>query len=473
MVAFIPFIVLISLLVCCITVFGNSTLDGASQMSLFVASGVCVWLGWCQHRVHWERLDEEITKKVSACTSSIVILLLIGAIGGTWMVSGIVPTMIYYGLQILSPQWFLVTSCIICAMVSLLIGSSWTTIATVGVALLGIGRAMGLPEGWVAGAIISGAYFGDKLSPLSDTTVLASSVVGTPLFTHIKYMLYTTIPSFLIAIVVFLVAGWVMDTAGEGNVEAFRTGLDEAFNISPWLLLVPLATGMMIAKRWPALVVLFMATIIAAVVALVAQQEAISQIAGGDGEMGLLALYKGVMKACYDATNLSTGVPQLDKLVSTRGMTGMMPTVWLIISAQVFAGALTATGHLHDIMRYVLKLVKGTASLVASTVGCAIFLNITTADQFLSIILSSSMFKETFGARGYESRLLSRSCEDGGTVTSVLVPWNTCGLTQSTVLGVATLTYLPYCFFNILSPIVSVVVALLGWKIRKNKAGCP
>ena len=206
MVAFIPFLVLIALLVCCISVFGNATLDGASQMSLFVASGACVLVGWCQGRLKWELLDEEITRKVAACTSSIVILLLIGAIGGTWMVSGIVPTMIYYGLHILSPQWFLVTTCVICAMVSLLIGSSWTTIATVGVALLGIGNAMGFHAGWTAGAIISGAYFGDKLSPLSDTTVLASSVVGTPLFTHIKYMLYTTVPAFIIASVVFLIA---------------------------------------------------------------------------------------------------------------------------------------------------------------------------------------------------------------------------------------------------------------------------
>lgn len=469
MVAFIPFMVLIALLVCCISVFGNATLDGASQMSLFVASGVCVWVGWCQRRLQWEQLDKEITKKVAACTSSIVILLLIGAIGGTWMVSGIVPTMIYYGLQILSPQWFLVTTCVICAIVSLLIGSSWTTIATVGVALLGIGKAMGFPEGWIAGAIISGAYFGDKLSPLSDTTVLASSVVGTPLFTHIKYMMFTTIPAFTIATIVFLIAGLTMETAGEGDVETFRKGLDNTFNISLWLLLVPLATGMMIARRLPALVVLFMATIIAAVVALLTQQGVIMQIAGEDGEMGLLKLYKGVMRACYDSTNLATGVTQLDQLVSTRGMSGMMPTIWLIISAQVFAGALTATGQLRDIMHYVLKMVKGTVSLVASTVGCAIFLNITSADQFLSIILSSSMFKETYETKGYELRLLSRSCEDGGTVTSVLVPWNTCGLTQSTVLGVATLTYLPYCFFNLLSPLVSIFVAAMGWKIKKNK----
>ena len=468
MLAFVPFLVLISLLVCCIAVFGNATLDGASQVSLIVASAVCVWVGWCQKRLKWETLEKEITKKVASCTPSIIILLLIGAIGGTWMISGIVPTMIYYGLQILSPHWFLVSTCVICAMVSLLIGSSWTTIATVGVALLGIGQALGFSEGWTAGAIISGAYFGDKLSPLSDTTVLASSVVGTPLFTHIKYMLYTTVPAFLIALVAFLVAGWVMDTTGEGDVETFRSGLDKTFNISLWLLVVPLATGVMIARRWPSLVVLFLATLFAAIVALIAQPEVVRHIAGEEAPQGFLGLYKGVMKACYDATNVETGVPQLNQLVATRGMAGMMPTIWLIISAQVFAGALTAAGQLRDIMSYFLKLVKGTTSLVASTVGTAIFLNITTADQFLSIILTSSMFKEAYAERGYETRLLSRSCEDGGTVTSVLVPWNTCGLTQSTVLGVATIVYLPYCFFNILSPLVSISVAALGWKIKRR-----
>lgn len=469
MIALIPFIVLIALLTCCITVFGNATLDGASQVSLILASGVSVWLGWCTKRLKWDNLEHEITRKVASCTPSIIILLLIGAIGGTWMVSGIVPTMIYYGLQILSPEWFLVSSCIICALISVLIGSSWTTIATVGVALLGIGKALGFSEGWIAGAIISGAYFGDKLSPLSDTTVLASSVVGTPLFTHIRYMLYTTVPAFALAVVIFLFAGWAVDHGSGGDVETFREGLSRVFNISPWLLLVPLALGIMISRRWPSLVVLFLATFIAAIVAILTQPSIVRQIAGEVDTDGMLVLYKGMMQSCYDATHISTGVEELDRLVSTRGMTGMMPTIWLIISAQVFAGALTATGQLKDIMHYFLRMVKGVTSLVASTVGSAIFLNVTTADQFLSIILTSSMFKDIYKERGLEARLLSRSCEDGGTVTSVLVPWNTCGLTQSTVLGVATITYLPYCFFNLFSPIVSIAVASLRWKIKEKK----
>ena len=468
MLALIPFIVLIALLVCCISVFGNATLDGASQVSLIIATGVCVLIGWLTKRLNWPDLDKEITRKVASCTPSIIILLLIGAISGTWMVSGIVPTMIYYGLQILSHQWFLLTTCIICAMVSLMIGSSWTTIATVGLALLGIGKAMGFADGWTAGAIISGAYFGDKLSPLSDTTVLASSVSGTPLFTHIRYMMKTTIPTFIVTLLIFLCAGLMMRISGEGDVKMFMEGLSHTFVISPWLLLVPVGMGLMIAYRWPSLVVLFLATLAAALMALLVQPDRLREIASVSGYQGSLVLYEGAIRAIYDNTHISTGVEALDKLVSTRGMAGMMPTIWLIISAQVFAGALTATGQLQDIMNYFRRLVKGTTSLVASTVGSAIFLNITSADQFLSIILTSSMFKDMYAKMGYESRLLSRSCEDGGTVTSVLVPWNTCGLTQSTVLGVATLTYLPYCFFNLLSPIVSIAVAALGWKIKRQ-----
>ncbi|MBQ2588710.1 MAG: Na+/H+ antiporter NhaC, partial [Prevotella sp.] len=450
-------------------VFGNATLDGASQVALLIASGTCVLVGWFKKRLDWDVLEREMTEKVANCTPSIIILLLIGAISGTWMVSGIVPTMIYYGMQILHPQWFLVSSCVLCALISLLIGSSWTTVATIGVALMGIGKAHGFDDGWIAGSIISGAYFGDKLSPLSDTTVLASSVSGTPLFTHIRYMLFTTVPAFTLTLLIFLIAGLSMNVAAMGNVSDFADGLNRTFLISPWLLLVPVVVGYMIARRWPSLVVLFLATLLAAIVALIFQEDRLCEIANQGNEPGFMVLYEGAIRACYDSTNINTGNDVLNQLVKTRGMAGMMPTIWLIICAQVFAGALTATGLLKEIMGYILRMVRGTFSLVASTVLSGIFLNITTADQFLSIILTSSMFKESYQKHGLENRLLSRSCEDGCTVTSVLVPWNTCGLTQSTVLGVATIAYLPYCFFNLLSPISSMVVAAFGWKIKKTK----
>ena len=421
MLSFIPFLVLIVLVTCCIAVFGNATLDGASQVSLMVASAVSVLIGHFSKRLEWESLEKEISEKISSCTPAIIILLLIGAIGGTWMVAGIVPTMIYYGMQIIQP----------------------------------------------AGSIITGAYFGDKLSPLSDTTVLASSVSGTPLFTHIRYMLYTTVPTFCISLTIFLIAGFTMNVSGHGNVAEFMDGLQNTFVISPWLLIVPVLTGVMIARRWPSMVVLFMAILLAVVVALLMQSELVLRIAGDDGQ-GLLTSYKGMMRVCYGSTDIETGNSVLNELVHTSGMAGMMPTIWLIICAQTFGGALTATGQLQDLMRLLLRFVRGTASLVASTVGTALFCNIATADQYLSIMLSSSVFKDSYRERGYEPQLLSRSCEDGATVTSVLVPWNTCGLTQSTVLGVATLTYLPYCFFNYLSPLMSIFIASIGWKIKRT-----
>lgn len=464
----VPFLVLIGLITCCVAVFGNATLDGASQVSLMVASAVSVLVGHFSRRLEWEDLEKEITAKIASCTPAIIILLLIGAIGGTWMVSGIVPTMIYYGMQIIRPEVFLVSSSILCALVSLMIGSSWTTVATIGLALMGIGKAHGFDDGWIAGSIITGAYFGDKLSPLSDTTVLASSVSGTPLFTHIRYMLLTTVPTFLVSLSIFLVAGFTMDVSGNGNVTEFMEGLQRTFVISPWLLLVPVLTGVMIARRWPSMVVLFLAILLAVVVALLVQPQLVHRISGEAGG-GLLASYKGMMQVCYGSTDIETGIPVLNELVHTSGMAGMMPTIWLIICAQTFGGALTATGQLKDLMNLILRFAKGTASLVASTVGTALFCNIAMADQYLSIMLASSMFKDTYQKRGYEPRLLSRSCEDGATVTSVLVPWNTCGLTQSTVLGVATLTYLPYCFFNILSPVTSILVAAIGWKIYRKQ----
>ena len=466
--AFIPFLVLIVLVTCCIAVFGNATLDGASQVSLLAASAVSVFVGYSTKRLDWKDLEREMSDKISSCTPAIIILLLIGAIGGTWMVSGIVPTMIYYGMQIIRPEVFLVSSSLLCALVSLMIGSSWTTIATIGLALIGIGKAHGFDEGWIAGSIITGAYFGDKLSPLSDTTVLASSVSGTPLFTHIRYMMYTTVPAFCLSLAIFLVAGLMIDVSGHGNVLEFMDSLQRTFTISPWLLLVPVLTGAMIARRWPSLVVLFLAIVLAVIVALLVHPQLVCQISG-ETSIDLLAYYKGMMQACYGSTDIETGIPMLNELVHTNGMAGMMPTIWLIICAQTFGATLTATGQLHDLMRVVLRFVKGTASLVASTVGTALFCNIALADQYLSIMLASSMFKDTYRERGYEPRLLSRSCEDGATVTSVLAPWNTCGLTQSTVLGVPTLTYLPYCFFNLLSPVVSIFVAAIGWKIHRQR----
>lgn len=463
----IPLVVLTLLLYVVIRTFGGDAINGGSQIALLSATSVCVMLSIGICRCRWEVLEESIIDNIRASASAILILLLIGAIAGTWMVSGVVPTMIWYGLQILHPSFFLVASCLICAVVSLMTGSSWTTIATIGVALMGIGSAMGFPDGWVAGAIISGAYFGDKLSLLSDTTVLASSTVGVPIFTHIRYMLYTTVPSMLIALGVFAAAGFLLDHGAETHIEAYAATLAATFRISPWLLLVPVATGLLIARKLPAIVTLFCAVVFACVAMCLAQPDLVAQVAGVE-ELGFLSGFKGVLTSCFGPTHIATGTAALDELVATRGMAGMLNTVWLVICAMCFGGVMTGSGMLRSLTGIFLRFVRRPFPAVASTVGAGVFFNLCTADQYISIILSGRLFKDLYAERGLEERLLSRSVEDSATVCSVLVPWNSCGMTQATVLGVPTFAYLPYCIFNIVSPLMSMAVAAVGWKIRKN-----
>ena len=437
----IPLAVLTGLLYVVIRAFGGEAINGGSQIALLSATSVCVMLSIGIYRCRWAVLEEAIIDNIRASASAIVILLLIGAIAGTWMISGVVPTMIYYGLQILHPSFFLVASCAICAVVSLMTGSSWTTIATIGVALMGIGQAMGFSEGWVAGAIISGAYFGDKLSLLSDTTVLASSTAGVEVFTHIRYMLYTTVPSMLIALGVFTVAGLALDHGVSTHAEMYAATLAVTFRITPWLLAVPLATGMLIARKLPA----------------------------GVGELDFMSGFKGVLMTCFGPTAIPTGAPQLDELVATRGMAGMLNTVWLIICAMCFGGVMTGSGMLRSLTSIFLRWVRRAFSAVASTVGAGLFFNLCTADQYISIILSGRLFRDLYADRGLEPRLLSRSVEDSATVCSVLIPWNSCGMTQATVLGVSTFVYAPYCIFNIVSPLMSLLVAAVGWNIKRKK----
>ncbi len=379
------------------------------------------------------------------------------------MVSGVVPLLIYHGMNILHPAWFLVSACIICAVVSVMTGSSWTTIATIGIALLGIGKAQGFDEGWIAGAIISGAYFGDKISPLSDTTVLASSTVGTPLFTHIRYMMFTTVPTFTITLIIFALVGLMQGAQGDSDVAEVQLALSQTFNLSPWLFIVPVLTALMIARRMPSIAVLFLATLIACLAAVLTQGELLDQIAGDDLE-GLARRFKGTMIVVYGSTSLDTGIESLNDLVATRGMSGMMGTIWLILCATIFGAAMTVTRMVDSIMEGILHMVRGVVSLVASTAFVGFFFNVVTADQYLSIILTGNMFADAYRKRGLQPRLLSRTAEDSATVTSVLIPWNTCGMTQSSVLGVATIAYLPYCFFNYLSPLMTILVAAITRK---------
>ena len=470
LVAAIPLVVLILLLAVVIYLFGSDSLSGGSQIALLIGLAVCVFISMVFYRVPWSVFEQQVSKTMGGVSVTVLILLTVGMLAGSWMVSGVVPTLIYYGVQILMPQFYLVTACVICALVSLLSGSSWTTIATIGVALLGIAHALGIPEAWAAGAIISGAYFGDKMSPLSDTTILASSTTGVDLFTHIRYMMLTTTPAFFLTLAIFTSVGLWHRADGIPDVSQYTEGLHTTFNISLWTLLVPVLTAVLIWRRVPSLIVLFLSSLMAGIAALVLQPHILMQIAADDALAAPAALAKGLAMTFYGPTAVETGYSELNELVSTGGMAGMLNTIWLIICAMCFGAAMVASGMIESITRVVISWVRSRVGLVSSTVGTGLFLNVTTGDQFISIVLTANMFSDVYAKKGYEPRLLSRTAEDSATVTSVLVPWNTCGLTQSTVLGVPTIAYLPYCFFNILSPMMTILIAAIGWKIKKTSA---
>ena len=472
-ISLIPFIVLAAILFLVILGFGSDALAGGSQVALIFAAGFTVVLAMLLYKIPWKVFEESILDNITSVGTSIVILLLIGAVSGSWMVSGVVPTMIYYGMKVIIPEIFLFATCIISAVIAVMTGSSWTTIATIGVALVGIGTAQGYEPGWIAGAIISGAYFGDKVSPLSDTTVLASSSAGTRLFTHIRFMMVTTVPSFVITLIIFLVVSLLHSNSGEEHAADFARDLVNTYNITPWLFLVPIITAVLIMKKVSAIATLFIAAVVAGVAALFFQPHILSAIAlesavDQSASLDFISGFKGLFISYYGGTAIETGNEALNSLVATRGMTGMLNTVFLIIAASCFGGVLVGSGMLQSLTDALVKFVKRRVTMVASTVGTGIFANMITGDQYLSIILTSSLYKKLYQERGYDPKLLSRSVEDSATVASVLIPWNSCGMTQATVLKVATLEYLPYCFFNILSPLMSIFIAAIGFKIVKK-----
>lgn len=461
LVALLPLAVLVTLIVLVVNLFPDDALAGASQVALVAATAVCVATSMAVYKVEWSTFEEMIKKTVGDAGVSILILLLIGMMSSTWMISGIVPTFIYYGVQFMSPMFFLPCACIIASLISVMTGTSWTTIATIGIALLGIGNALGIPVAFTAGAIISGAYFGDKMSPMSDTTVLASSMAGADLFSHIRYMMYTTVPSISISLVLYLIIGLWFD--GEAvEVSQYLNGLNNGFHISLWTMLVPVFTGFLIYKKTPSLITILLSSLAACLCALILQQDALLSISG-ENEITMQSLFEGIMSTCYTKTSIDTGYEEINNLVTTRGMAGMLDTIWLILCAMCFGSCMVASGMLKAVTDVLLKAVRNTFSLVASTVTTGVLLNFVMGDQFLSIIMNASMFREEYKKRGYRPELLSRSTEDSSTVTSVLVPWTACGMTQATVLGVPTLVYLPFCFFNLISPVMSCMVAALGF----------
>ena len=471
-ISLIPVVVLIVLLSLNVWLFGDNTTSGSNQLSLLIAAAVAAVLGGI-YGVNWKDMLQGAVKSISSAMGALIILLLIGSLAGTWMLSGIVPSMIFYGLEILNPTIFLFATCIVCAVVSLATGSSWSTIATIGIAMLGIGNALGLSNGLIGGAIISGAYFGDKMSPLSDTTNLAPAMAGTDLITHIRYMMFTTIPSITITLIIFLIIGLKMDNNNSGfsQVLEMQNALSSTYNISLWSLLVPVLVILLIVKKVPAVPALFIGTIGGGLYAVFFQQDVIYQLTKyeiGNSLSYLKHAYISVMNAMTVEVNINTGNEGVNNLVSTGGMSGMLNTIWLIVCAMSFGGIMEVTGFLKTITNSLLRFVKSRKSLVLTTSGTCLFLNVTASDQYLAIVVPGRMFANSYKKYGLAPKNLSRTLEDTATVTSPLVPWNTCGATHAGVLGISTLIYLPYCFFNLISPIMTLIFAYFNIKIAKS-----
>ena len=463
--ALLPLITLILLLTYNVTVFGDDALSGSNQFILLLG-GVVGGLVGLRNKVTYGQMLDKVGENLKSVTGPILILLLVGALAGTWLLSGIIPAMIDYGLQIANPRFFLPACVLISALVSLATGSSWSTSATIGIALIGIGKALDLPVGMVAGAVISGAYFGDKLSPLSDTTNLAPAMAGSELFTHIRYMLYTTLPSIVITLLLFIVLGWSFSSSGEVDTSILSESIREKFYISPNLFLVPLIVIIMIVKKTPPLLALFVGTLLGGLFALIFQPQLLMDLSESS-VLNFKTIYKSIFNAITVDTHIETNDPLLNELFSSGGMQGMLGTVWLIICAMFFGGVMDAIGALQAISNAFLKWAKTTFQLVAGTAASSLTVNLTASDQYLAIVVPGKMFAQAYLDRKLAPENLSRTLEDTGTVTSVLVPWNTCGAYQSGVLGVGVVEYFIYAFFNWISPLMTLIYAYLNIRLKK------
>ena len=476
LIALLPILFLIVLLTINVLNYDNA-IGGANQLALLISAALASIIGVI-YGTKWIKILDGIGTSIKSIVPAIMMLLLIGALSGTWLISGVIPTMVYYGLQILNPKIFLFATAIITAIISLSTGSSWSTIATVGIALLGIGTAIGLPIGLIGGAIISGAYFGDKMSPLSETTNMAAAVSGVDLFDHIKYMMYTSIPSFTISLIIFLVIGlyFTTDISSEQINQATNI-ISNKFNITPWLFLVPILVITMIINKIAAIPALFYGTLLGAIFSLMFQPEIVIEVSGSSAS-NISSYYKGVMNAMIGDVNFTSlnssindifNIPESDRseLLKSGGMYGMLNTLLLIFCAMAFSGSIESTGLLHRVAQPIVEYAQNTGSLIASTASTCIFFNLTTSDQYMSIVVPGRMFANTYKEKELAPENLSRTLEDSGTVTSVLIPWNSCGATQSAVLGVATFAYLPFCFFNIISPLMTIAYGYFGFRIKK------
>jgi len=465
----IPIVFLIILLTYNVYVFGDDSLGGSNQFILLIGASIAVFIGFI-NKISYKIILEKIGKNLYSVTGAILILLFVGALTGTWLISGVIPAMIYYGLLIIHPSIFLPACVILCALVSLATGSSWSTSATIGVALIGIGKALGLPPGIVAGAAISGAYFGDKLSPLSDTTNLAPAVSGAKLFEHIRYMTYTTVPSILITIFILLFIGFTQDVKGNTETLSLLSSIEEKFYISPLIFIVPAIVIFMIVKKAPPLIALFAGTLLGGLFSLIFQSKVILELSGLN-HLTFYSTYQTIVNAITIETQINTSNELLNDLFYSGGMKGMMNTIWLIICAMVFGGAMDAIGALRTISERLLIWAKSTFKLFASTLASCLTVNLTASDQYLSIVIPGKMFAKAYKKRKLAPENLSRTLEDSGTVTSVLIPWNTCGAYQSGVLGVSVADYFLYAIFNWVSPIMTLFYAAFKIKIKMISNG--
>jgi NhaC family Na+:H+ antiporter len=465
--ALLPVVVLILLLGFNVSVFGDNALGGSNQFILLIGAAVAAVIGF-RKKIAYADMMEAIGTNLKATTGAILILLFVGALAGTWLASGIIPAMIYYGLQLIHPAVFLPACVIICAIISLATGSSWTTSATVGIALIGIGKALGLPVGMVAGAVISGAYFGDKLSPLSDTTNLAPAMAGGDLFTHIRYMTLTTVPSIVITLALFILISFFQTPSGQTDINQMLSAIEDKFTINLWLFLVPLTVIFLIIKKSPPLIALMIGTLLGALFTVLFQSQLLLELSGV-AHLNLTTVYETLLNVITTETVIETDNPMLNDLFTSGGMGGMLGTIWLIICAMVFGGVMDAIGALERISQALLQWAQNTLQLFASTVLSCVTINISASDQYLSLVIPGKMFAKAYKDRGLAPENLSRTLEDSGTVTSVLIPWNTCGAYQSGVLGVSVSSYFIYAFFNWISPFMTLLFAAFQIKIKSLK----
>ena len=469
--ALFPLLVLIGLLAGSVYLFGDGSSGGPSQIALMLGAGVAIIVG-LRLGYAWKEIERGIVHGISLSMGAILILLVVGSVIGTWILSGVVPTMIYYGLLLLKPSIFYAAACVLCAMVSLATGSSWTTAGTVGVALIGIAGAQNLPLGLAAGAIISGAYFGDKMSPLSDTTNLAPAIAGTDLFTHIRHMVWTTAPSLIIALILFTIAGFTQSVPqSTEQLDTIMTSLRANFAIGPHLLIPAVLVIGLVIKKVPAFPALLIGALIGCVFAVIFQQAAVLRFVNDPDLPAWLAMIKGSWIAMFDGYRLESGNPALDELLTRGGMSSMLSTVWLILAAMMFGGAMETTGLLQKLAAAILGAVRGTGSLIAATLATSFGTNVVASDQYMAIVLPGRMFRAEYRRRGLHPKNLSRSLEDTGTMTSALIPWNTCGAFMASTLGVATLAYAPFAFLNLLNPVIALIYGFTGFTIEKLPEG--